>query len=93
MKNRIRINKSHLFGVLAILLLYSCVPTQKAIREENKFVPEQYKNRATDTVNLATVNWKDFFVDPKLIELIETALANNQELNIMLQQIAMANNS
>tara|TARA_R110002033_G_scaffold42958_8_gene84365 strand:- start:394 stop:1836 length:1443 start_codon:yes stop_codon:yes gene_type:complete len=92
MKNRIRINKSHLFGVLAILLLYSCVPTQKAIREENKFVPEQYKNRATDTVNLATVNWKDFFVDPKLIELIETALANNQELNIMLQQIAMANN-
>ena len=92
MKNRIRINKSHLFGVLAILLLYSCVPTQKAIREENKVVPEQYKNRATDTVNLATVNWKDFFVDPKLIELIETALANNQELNIMLQQIAMANN-
>jgi NodT family efflux transporter outer membrane factor (OMF) lipoprotein len=41
---------------------------------------------------VANIKWKDFFSDSKLITLIDEALANNQELNIMLQQIAVANN-
>jgi multidrug efflux system outer membrane protein len=92
MNNIIKIRKSYVFGMLIVLLLNACVPTQKTIREENKTVPVQYQNETTDTLNLATVQWKDFFSDPKLIILIDTALANNQELNIMLQQIAVANN-
>ncbi|WP_179315656.1 TolC family protein [Winogradskyella undariae] len=92
MNNIIKIRKSQLFGVLALLLLFSCVPTQKAIREENKAMPEQYKNETSNSSNVATVQWKTFFSDPKLIALIDTALANNQELNIMLQKISMANN-
>jgi NodT family efflux transporter outer membrane factor (OMF) lipoprotein len=68
------------------------VPTQKAIREENKAVPEQYRTENLDTLNVANIKWKDFFSDSKLITLIDEALANNQELNIMLQQIAVANN-
>nr|WP_321228570.1 TolC family protein [uncultured Psychroserpens sp.] len=92
MNNILKIRKLYLFGILSILLFYSCVPTQEAIREENKTVPEQYQNEMTDTVNIAAVQWKDFFSDPKLVALIDTALDNNQELNIMLQQIAMSNN-
>ncbi len=79
-------------GVMTVLVLQSCVPSQIAVREENKTVPKIYKNNATDTVNTASVKWKDFFKDPKLISLIDTALTNNQELNIMLQQIVRANN-
>jgi multidrug efflux system outer membrane protein len=87
-----KIKKSHLFGVFILLLLNACAPAQKSIRKENKTVPEQYQNVTTDTLNTATVQWKDFFSDPELIHLIDDALTNNQELNIMLQQIAMANN-
>jgi len=82
------------FFVLATLILvsmYSCVPT-KIVRNENKTVPELYQNEAIDTLNTATVNWKDFFSDPNLITLIDTALANNQELNMMLQYVSMTKN-
>lgn len=92
MKTKININSIQISSLLIILLLYSCVPTQTAVREENKEVPEQYQNKGSDTINSATIKWKDYFSDPKLVALIDTALANNQELNIMLQQIAMANN-
>ncbi|HWY13096.1 MAG TPA: TolC family protein, partial [Bacteroidia bacterium] len=45
-----------------------------------------------DSVNSAKIKWKDFFSDPNLITLIDTALKNNQELNIVLQEINIANN-
>ena len=80
-----------LVGIITILTLYSCVPT-KTIREANNTVPEHYKNHQTDTTNAASVKWKDFFSDPNLIALIDMALANNQELNIMLQQVELSKN-
>ncbi|WP_417872046.1 TolC family protein [Winogradskyella sp.] len=81
-----------LFVLVAVLILSSCVPTQNTIREENKTVPEHFLNKETDTTNSAQIKWRDFFSDDNLIAFIDTALVNNQELNIMLQQIAIANN-
>ena len=43
-------------------------------------------------MNTAKVNWKDFFTDPNLVGLIDTALHNNQEYNIVLQEINIARN-
>ncbi|MDC6387551.1 TolC family protein [Maribacter sp. PR1] len=85
-------NKKSLF-VCAILLgvLYSCVPT-KTLKEENKNVPESYQTLSTDSLNTANVQWREFFSDPNLISLIDTALVNNQELNIMLRKIDIAQN-
>lgn len=40
----------------------------------------------------ATVDWHAFFNDPQLVSLIETALSNNQELNITVQETLIANN-
>ncbi|HEY9775498.1 MAG TPA: TolC family protein [Planktothrix sp.] len=40
----------------------------------------------------ASINWRQFFADPDLIHLIETALANNQEFNIQMQDIEIAGN-
>lgn len=86
-----KIRRLFLVGIIAILSLYSCVPT-KTIREANKTVPELYQNHQTDTTNSASVKWNDFFSDPNLVALIDTALANNQELNIMLQQVELSKN-
>jgi multidrug efflux system outer membrane protein len=62
-------------------------------REENKTVPAAYANTtAQDTLNTAQTKWKQYFTDPYLAGLIDTALQNNQELNITLQEIEIAKN-
>ncbi|KAF5275479.1 hypothetical protein FQR65_LT16653 [Abscondita terminalis] len=44
-----------------------------------------------DTVqNSGKTPWRQFFTDPNLVALIETALKNNQELLITLQEIEIA---
>ena len=45
---------------------------------------------SADTTSSASIDWKTFFDDPNLIALIDTALENNQELNIMLQELKVA---
>ncbi|MCB1224318.1 MAG: efflux transporter outer membrane subunit [Verrucomicrobiales bacterium] len=42
-------------------------------------------------VNTAAVTWRSFFKDPNLASLIREALDNNQELNILMQEIQVAN--
>ena len=84
--------RSGLILTLSILLLQSCVPA-KEIREEKSSLPDNFQNTAAnDTVNSAQIKWKDFFNDENLKTLIDTALVRNQELNIMLQQVAIAQN-
>ncbi|MBN7818102.1 TolC family protein [Algoriphagus pacificus] len=62
--------------------------TEKAI---NNTVPESY-NGSQDTTNTADMDWQEYFSDPYLRSLIDTALSNNQELNITLQEIQIAQN-
>lgn len=79
-------------GVICISLMYpACVPS--VVRKtENKNVPQSYNANSTskDTTNTAKIKWKDFFTDPNLEALIDTALKNNQELNIIMQEINIA---
>ena len=56
---------------------------------ELKTVPSSYGN-TQDTVNTATIQWRNFFSDKYLVSLIDTALKNNQELMITLQEIEIA---
>lgn len=56
-----------------------------------KNIPAQF-NGNTDTVSTGSLSWKQFFADRYLAKLIDTALANNQELAITLQEIAIAQN-
>lgn len=77
---------------LSSLFFQSCIPT-KTVRDEKKDLPEQFQNVASkDTTNSAQIKWKTFFNDANLAALIDTALVNNQELNIMLQKVDMAKN-
>lgn len=76
---------------LLLILLHSCIPTRE-IREANTALPEGYTEEVTDTVTSAAMQWKNFFADDNLNALIDEALLNNQELNIMLQQISVVKN-
>ncbi|MCS7072885.1 MAG: efflux transporter outer membrane subunit [Bacteroidia bacterium] len=76
---------------VVIGLLQSCVPTVIQ-RTEKTTVPEQYPLASKSETNTATVNRKLFFNDPYLETLIDSALANNQELNLFQQEIEIARN-
>lgn len=89
--NIVKVRSSGWMGFLVVLCFYACVPT-KTMKEADKSVPEQYQNQTIDTLNTASVKWRDFFSDSNLIALIDTALVHNQELNILLQQVDMAKN-
>lgn len=46
----------------------------------------------TDTAGSGMVQWRSFFTDRYLQQLIDSALHNNQELSIILQEIEIARN-
>lgn len=84
--------RSVLAMTLSTIVFQSCVPT-KVVRDEKNNLPEEFKNVVSnDTTNSANIKWAEFFNDENLTALIDKALVNNQELNIMLQQVDMAKN-
>lgn len=94
--NKIIFKHKNLGSILTLtliaLVIQSCVPT-KNIRDVNSVLPDNYQNIVSkDTINSAQIKWKEFFKDSNLTELIDVALSNNQELNIMLQQMNIAQN-
>jgi len=85
-------NLYKLLGIGCICLAYTaCKMPVLTSKTENRSVPASFNN-SQDTVNLATVKWKSYFTDANLAALIDTALKNNQELNITLQEIAITKN-
>jgi NodT family efflux transporter outer membrane factor (OMF) lipoprotein len=64
-----------------------------ASRTESRRIPENYGHIAhSDSTSLAQVDWQSYFADPNLKALIDTALVNNQELNIVQQEIEIGKN-
>lgn len=82
----------HCLAPLSICLaMASCKIPTVTQRTENKTVPESFNN-SKDSANIANLQWRDFFKDPYLTNLIDTALQNNQDLMITLQDIEIARN-
>ena len=81
-------------GIASLSLVYgSCKSPSLVVKTEDKTVPSIYSfSTIQDSTNLATVNWKGYFIDPYLNALIDTALKNNQELNITLQEVDISRN-
>jgi multidrug efflux system outer membrane protein len=79
-------------GIAGISLIFTACSVPFSVRKsENRTSPASYNN-SQDTTNTAKVRWKAFFTDQYLNGLIDTALRNNQELNIILQDINIARN-
>ncbi|TBX70280.1 TolC family protein [Flavobacterium silvisoli] len=86
--------KNSIATAALLLLLGSCKTPDIAPTKATASVPDKYGNATavTDTTNTATLPWKKYFKDPNLVELIDTAIKNNQELMITLQEIEIAKN-
>jgi NodT family efflux transporter outer membrane factor (OMF) lipoprotein len=92
MKNR---QLNHLakisFASVLILVLVSCKSLRITSKEAVTTTPTNFNN-SSDTSSAASIKWNAFFTDPNLVALIDSALHNNKELNITLQEINIAQN-
>jgi NodT family efflux transporter outer membrane factor (OMF) lipoprotein len=90
--------KSYQYGIaLGICLTVAgCkAPAPEAAPTTSTPVPESFGTTAQTqdaNNNTSALQWKDYFKDQNLVDLIDVALKNNQELNITLQEIEIAKN-
>ncbi|WP_437918134.1 TolC family protein [Sphingobacterium sp. LRF_L2] len=89
--NRTQAFKYTVYICSAAFLAACNVPKIKEKIASTNTLPDSYVGHA-DSTNIALTNWNDYFADPFLRRLIDSALNNNQELNIMLQEIKMSAN-
>jgi outer membrane protein, multidrug efflux system len=86
-------NSNKIIIVLAITsLIYSSCKTEKKItNKETKNLPSTY-NGNNDSINSASIKWRDYFADKNLLQLIDTGLKNNFDVLMTLQKIEIARN-
>jgi NodT family efflux transporter outer membrane factor (OMF) lipoprotein len=78
--------------MLASLAFTACTPDLLAPQKTaDNSMPEAFTYTNDSTIS-PLVNWKEYFADPTLVSLIDTALSHNQELNIVLQEIEISRN-
>ncbi|MEJ6584158.1 MAG: TolC family protein [Crocinitomicaceae bacterium] len=83
--------KIYIILTIVVITISSCKAPDLGRQDVNKSVPASYSN-SQDSTNTGMLGWKQFYSDANLVALIDSALANNQELNIALQEIAVSQN-
>ena len=84
MKHYIKIT----FSALLMMVSFTSLAQQMSKPE----VPEHYRNNTVvDTNNIADIQWKSFFEQTDLVQLIDEALAKNNDLQIAEKNVAIAN--
>jgi multidrug efflux system outer membrane protein len=73
-------------------LVQSCAIPAVSTRDADIALPGQFSQDVQTTDSSATLDWSTFFDDPALASLLDIAIANNKEMNILLQRINMAAN-
>ncbi|MES2794675.1 MAG: efflux transporter outer membrane subunit [Bacteroidota bacterium] len=89
MKNKIKLRLG-LFMVL-IIGLSSCKVENLPTKTATNSLPDKYQLNG-DTTKAENIIWRNYFNDNNLAELIDEALKNNQELNLMLHEIEISRN-
>ena len=78
-----------------LLLAAACsLPPALTKKTPDQKAPAGYSTQAAsaDTTNSGKIRWREFFTDQYLVALIDTALKNNQELNVTMLEMEIARN-
>lgn len=84
-----KINHHRIFVVLLLTVISGCKTLNTNLSITEKKIPTSFST-STDTVSIATINWRQYFADAELVKLIDTALAGNIDLQIALQRIEVS---
>lgn len=89
--NKNRVNK-YIAGACIALAFTACKLPAVVQSNAKQNIPGSFAGAVQDSLNSAKITWKQYFKDPYLTAIIDTALVNNQELNITLQEIEVSRN-
>ncbi len=82
-----------LYIVLCVSIIeFGCKPPAKTILPNSSPIPTNYQG-SYDSTNFGTISYKEFFGNEDLVQLIDTALKYNFDIQIAIQRISMANNN
>jgi len=82
------------YGLIVILafLLQACSIPLLSTKKVEIQLPEHYNQQSQVSENTVNANWQEFFDDTRLLDLINQAIVNNKEVNILMQRISIAAN-
>lgn len=88
--------KCRIFSRTVLCLVISaatgCGTLNTDLSVPEKEIPKTFPNPKGDAT-IAGIDWRQYFTDPLLVELIDTAVRNNLDLQIALQRIEMSRSS
>lgn len=76
------------YSLITVILLnlFSCKVGEDYVREEQN-IPETYRQDADTESSIASIKWWELFKDPVLVNLIDTALKENQNIKIAITRL------
>lgn len=86
-------NLKYIAIVLALTVLHSCLAVKEYRRPEDRLELEQSfrtDHLSQDSLSSAVISWKEIFTDQKLSGYIGTALENNLDIRMAIQNIDAA---
>ncbi|OCX54390.1 RND transporter [Mucilaginibacter sp. PPCGB 2223] len=86
--------KKYISALALISLIISACSVSKDIKTPKTELPENFRNAAVtataDTSSIADIPWKQFFTEPALQKLIDSAIAKNYDMQIAIKNITAA---
>ena len=89
MKTRYREKWMIVLLIMFAVFFGACKTKEVPLKNTAKNLPSSFGD-SKDSLTSAITNWKGYFVDPNLLELIDTALTSNLDLFIALQKMEAA---
>lgn len=77
--------------IIAVTGFGGCKIAKPVQLPEARALPAQFNKSRTDSTGIGDLSWRQFFTDPLLQQLIDTALERNPDLLIAMQRIESAN--
>ena len=80
--------KTYINGLLLLLLLSAC-KVSKDVQTPKNVVPDTFRNatHTADTTSVGDMQWKNFFADATLQNLIDSAIERNYDMQLAVKNI------
>lgn len=84
-------NINKYIAVLVLITTLTACKVSKAVETPKDALPENFRNVSSqDTTSIADQSWKEFFTEPSLQKLIDSAIVRNNDLLIAQKNIEAA---
>lgn len=86
-------NSKYIILAIGLFAIQSCFVAKDYSRPEKEVVNEQFFRTdqiSQDSLTMANLSWKEVFTDSQLSHYIETALSNNLDIRIAIQNVLTA---